>query len=203
MSCTSSSVCGCARSACPLPAGVGNALGFANAAPCCSAPCPSFPLHKVTICLKLNDRTCAKIQQGCLESPVSESTCTVKYGWGQIMSSDGKSCRVVKFDRWVPRNSFVRIRLCACDACDSVLCSETDSTNTNQLLSFLVDGADFTSLLALARAQESGSIGCVYVGCQGRTVIPSSCCDSEWTLDDMPFGSEIEFGPIGQTLSPP
>jgi hypothetical protein len=193
-------VCGCSKAACPLAAGVGNALGFSNVPACCSAPCPLMPMHKVTFCLQITERTCAKIQQGCSES--SDATCAVRYNWGLVEDTWGRPCRVIKFDRSVARGTFIRIRLCSCDACDSVLCSDATRPQTNKLISFLVDGIDYLPTIESARAADDHTLGCIYVGCQGGFNIEGACCDEarDWTLNDLPFGSEIVFGPIGTAL---
>lgn len=190
-------MCGCSKAACPLSAGVGNALGFSNVRACCSAPCPAMPLHKVSFCLQITQRTCATIQQGCSES--SDAPCSVRYNWGATEDSWGRSCRVINFDRSVPRGTFIRIRLCACNGCDS-LCSDPTVLQTNKLISFLVDGVDYVPTIQGARDTESHTLGCIYVGCQGGSVIEGACCDGEWGVDDLPFGSEIVFGPIGTAL---
>jgi hypothetical protein len=197
-------VCGCAKSACPLPAGVGNSLGFSGVGACCAAPCPLFPLHKVHICLQINRATCARIQQGCLENDQLQQGCIVKYGWGQLEDTWGRECRTIVFDRAVPRNSFIRIRLCSCDGCDAS-CGVDSSLQYNQLKSFQVDGVEYAPLLDLVRGVEpDGSLGCLQVNCYGD----SSCCDEDvfrttGSLAEMPVGSQIVFGPIGQTIPEP
>jgi hypothetical protein len=109
------------------------------------------------------------------------------------------------FDRAVPRNSFIRIRLCSCDGCDST-CTVDGTQNYNKLISFQVDGVEYAPLLDLVRSTQTGGVlGCLQVNCYGD----GACCDSatfngaEGSLSDMPSSSQIVFGPIGQTIPEP
>lgn len=193
--------CLCGDSPCPKPAGVSGTLGFKTPS-CCTVPCPKLPLVMVSFCLQINDTTCATIQQGCLTAIV-EGACSVKYSWGSVESSWGRSCRIIHVQRAVPRDSFFRIRLCACSGCEPA-CGSTDEPH-NALLNFLVDGVDISDRI-LAANIDPETAGCLYSGCIEGTA--GACCATgeqgsvpTWTdLTDLKIGTEIVVGPLGRAL---
>lgn len=192
MACTST-ICSCSGSRCPRAAGVTGTLGFTTPG-CCKLPCPKMPLVMVSFCLQINQSTCAIIQQGCLLEREGDS-CNVAYSFGATEDSWGRKCRVIHFQRLVPRDSFIRIRLCACSSCGST-CND-GSLEDNKLINFIVDGVDVRPLIVDAAAEETGSIGCVYAGCVDS---PQCCTQEGWNIDSLTYGTEIVVGPLGSDL---
>lgn len=216
MSCSGTNVCNCSGAACPRAAGVCNALGFGAGPACCKFPCPKFPIHHVKICIQVNQSTCVKIQQGCLLSQSGED-CSVDYEWGVVEDSWGRKCRVIEWNRQVPKDTFVRIRFCSCDACSTGCGRDTGGllgAPTNKLLKLEVDGIDYVGFVQGVR-DIGGVLGCVRAWCTGSTVGADNegvCCQYDgaatpgintvsWTsVEDLPWGAEIVFGPIGQSV---
>ena len=191
----------------PLAGGITGTLGFTGPHQCCRAPCPAFPIHHVKICIRINEYTSVKIQQGCgIKKPsaklLSETYgCPVEYNWGLIENSWGRSCRTVEWNRQVPSTSFIRLQLCSVDLCST--CEDTAYTLCgneikNQLLKFEVDQVDYTNVLQTVAGyytSESkfgplGVLGCVQVTCGkpytktvwSKDAIPTwevdYCCDN-------------------------
>lgn len=208
MSCsgTGTNPCNCTGARCPKGAGVANTLGFkGSVAACCKFPCPTFPIHHVKICVKVNENTCVKIQQGCWYG----TECTdVDWTWGTTDDSWGRKCRVIEWNRKVPKNTFIRIRFCSCDNC-SAGCGEGDYDQSlgasihNALLKFEVDGLDYTSVIQGSLEPGTVQRGCITTSCFGF----GDCCTTEpeddprWTsVVDIPWGAQVTFGPIGQAF---
>ena len=190
----------------PLASGITGTLGFTGAQ-CCRAPCPALPIHHVKICIRINENTSVKIQQGCAVANLPQPTCPVDYNWGLIENSWGRSCRLVEWNRKVPSATFIRLRLCGADNCSS--CSEIAYTPcgvpiANQLLKFEVDDVDYTSVLQLIANSEFREAGCIHVWCRSDEGPCAAACTAASTgginLLAMPIGTEIQFGPIGQPV---
>lgn len=187
MSCGSGICGGAARF--PLQSGVSNTLGFITQAvntACCPFPCPSFPLHKVSICVRINALTCIKFQTGC-GIPGTGPVCDydIKWSWDTTQDTWGRSCRVVHFERTVPDGAFVRFRLCRCDPC----ADDNDATDVyvpNVLLKFQIDGVDYRAFLDALSQREDPVQGCV---------------QAQYTAGDMQPGDYAIVGPIG-SVSP-
>jgi hypothetical protein len=177
---------------------VASSLGFKDYK-CCAAPCPNFPLHHVVICFKVNNCSLVKIQQGCGTGAVStgfDTQCLVDYRSPIIEDSWGKKCRVIVWDRQVPTNTYIRIRVCnsspGCETGDCDL-SATGGVINNELLSYSIDGVSIKGQLQTVLS-GSGESNCVRVGCIDGT----TACAFE-TLNDVTWGSEIVVGPIGDS----
>jgi hypothetical protein len=184
-----------------------SSLGF-KGTPCCRAPCPVFPLNHVRICFRVNSISTLRIQQGCLAktnyTTYSGTTCNVVYETGITEDSWGRRCRLVTFDRKVPTDSFIRLRVCALDAGCSPVCGESGDAlvSTNQLVNFEINGVKI--IRNLRYVQENGGVqDCVKVGCTNPDPEGTDCCNTAGTWDltqDVPFGAEIVVGPIGGEL---
>ena len=164
---------------------------------CCRTPCPALPLRHHRICVAINSATKVVFAVGC---PVPSDETTCEYNWTEIdtQNSWGKRCRVVVFDRKLQANQSVRIRFCSrndCGDCADVVLGCTGSRVHNALLSYTVDGIDFTQylqkLLDLTIADQVPlSCVCSKVGC----ISPGSLCciDNQFTsLSNIPPGAEI------------
>ena len=204
MPCTASGPCSCTPG-CPLPQGTSGSLGFVGVKPCCRVPCPSFPLHKVVICIALNEVTAVKIQQGCgTNSPLLtaelESDCTIDWSWGQVYTTDGRKCQVVNWTRTVTDGSYIRLKFCRADDCDDACEPDYNSCGTkivNALLKFQVDGVNTVSYLQ--KIAETGGYDCYRVECRGE------CCEEGDVvhLNDIRPGTVIQYGPIGTSTPTP
>ena len=206
MPCTGSGPCNCSAG-CPLPAGVASSLGFIGTPACCRAPCPAFPLHKVVICISLNDNTLVKIQRGCASTSslvdLPSEDCNIDWSFGREFSSDGRKCQLVNFTETVTDGSFIRLRFCTADFCSP--CGETDLTACgqrvqNQLVKFVVDGVNYKTQLQLIANAGGAAEGCYSVDC-----FSTACCDPDVdiNLNDITAGTEIVFGPIGTSIPAP
>jgi hypothetical protein len=188
---------------------VAGSLGFIGTPACCRAPCPAFPLHKVVICIALNDSTSVRIQQGCATvSPLLdiEGDCNVDWSWGQTYTSDGRKCVTVNWNRTVTDGSFVRLRFCNDDPCETCVDADYNSCGqlvANQLLKFEVDGVNYVSQLKAIAAAGSAVEGCYAVRCISG--LSGSCCDPEVpiSLNNIKAGVEVIFGPIGTSTPIP
>lgn len=216
MSCSGTTACNCSGPRCPPGYDTANSLGFVGAPSCCKFPCPAFPLHKVNICFRVVCGTCVQINQGCLvtETPGTNSDisdCTIDWTWGTVESSWGRKCRVINWNRTVPSNSFIRIRICPCNPCSTGCGISGDSdlsggVASNGLVKFQVDGQDYVNFLQGVR-DAGGQLGCNRAWCTSfntSLTAPADCCTSgdgviSWTniTRDLPWGTEIVFGPIG------
>jgi len=184
--------------------GVPSSLGFA-AVKCCPVPCPNLPVHKVTICFRVNKNTQIQIQQGC---PIRDSDCSVSYSTGLTEDSWGRQCRVVTWDHFVESDKYIRILVCgASGSCFGSSCGEALNTKgqriKNQLLKYTVDGINIVNLLQYILINGDTS-GCIRVGCVNEEG-PDCCHNADGTpsfttLQDIPWNSEIVVGPIGQDL---
>ena len=223
----------CDKAACrcdtgyPLASGITGTLGFYGPQQCCRAPCTAFPIHHVKICIRINEHTSVKIQQGCgikASAKLLKETygCPVDYNWGLIENSWGRSCRTVEWNRMVPSTSFIRLQLCPVDNCTScadkayTLCGNAIK---NQLLKFEVDQVDYTAVLqSVATYYTSdgfygplGILGCIQVTC-GNTYTESEfvkdkapvwktdyCCDN--TINGSAYkGVDLADMRIGTTI---
>lgn len=203
MPCSASGPCNCSAG-CPVPLGVASTgLGFVNVKACCRVPCPAFPLHKVVICIALNDNTSVKIQQGCGTSShlvEEQDDCTIDWSWGQTYTSDGRKCQVVNWTRTVTDGSFIRIKFCRADDCEdcTVDYNSCGRKIVNALLKFQVDGVDTVAALQEVAKHNGGiGLGCYSVQCRG------ACCDTDpgyVVLSDILAGTEIVYGPIGTSV---
>jgi len=213
----STAVCACS-SGCPRSIGVANTLGFAGGAPaCCRAPCPTFPIHHVVICVQVNNATTVTIEEGCRTLDSDPDGCgEISYGFASNDNSWGRKCRVVEFNRKVSSDRFLRVRFCSnsnsCAPCGEDV-SLTGGVIPNKLIRFQVDGVNYKNTLQLVLERNEAvhdTNPCLYVGCigglYGRERF-SDCCtvdattgDTFLTLNDIPRGSEIRFGPIGDNL---
>lgn len=206
MPCSASGPCNC-TAGCPVPQGVSNTLGFNGVKACCRVACPALPLHKVVICIALNDTTSVKIQQGCRPDHFVEEDedCAIDWTWGQTYSSDGRKCAVVNWNRTVTDKSFVRLKFCRESECDAPCEAAYNSCGrkiVNALLKFQVDTVDHVAgLQAVARYDRGHGLGCYRVVCGGE------CCDTDVQeyvhLSDIRAGTEIVYGPIGTTVPLP
>jgi hypothetical protein len=169
-------------------------------------------MHHVVICIRVNSCSIVKIQQGCtVGEPLitsEDAVCVVDYRSPVIEDSWGRKCRVITWDRQVPSNTFIRIRICSADpGCTSGCGGDCDIVGNgasikNDLISYLVDGTNYVNALQ-ALLLGSGSLGCTYIGCIGAG--PDCCTDADGnqlfeSVHDIPWGSEIVVGPIGNLL---
>ena len=193
---------------------VPSALGF-KSAKCCAAPCPNFPMNHVVICLRVNSNSQISIQQGCflgstLATGDTDPVCSVDYRSGVTEDSWGRKCRVVTWDRFVPSDTFVRIRVCGVnDGCQGACGSDADYTTLgtnihNALLQYSINGVSLMSQLQ-ATLIGGGVNGCILVGCKNATVGATDCCQTAGvsvftSLTNIPWDSQIQVGPIGQLL---
>lgn len=192
-----------------------SSLGFKDTK-CCAVACPNFPLHHVRICFRVNNNTQVKIQQGCLVTthevaPLGARTeCVVDYRSGVTEDSWGRKCRVIYWDRFVPTDSFIRLRICASDSCDGG-CSNDDINASGQvipnaLINFEIDGVKIINTLQAILVDHvnfpGGISGCVQVNCTNSADRVTDCCQIAggitWdSLSNIPWNSQIVVGPIG------
>lgn len=212
----STAVCACS-SGCPRSIGVANTLGFAGGAPaCCRTACPTFPIHHVVICVQVNSNTTVTIEEGCRALDSAPDSCDeISYGFASNDNSWGRKCRVVEFNRKVPSERFLRVRFCSnsntCAPCGDEL-SLSGGLVPNKLIRFQVDGVNYKNTLQAVLDREPAvhaANPCLYVGCIGGaydTPRTADCCaidgeaDTFTTLNEIPRGAEIRFGPIGDNL---
>ena len=178
-----------------------NSLGFKAPPICCVVSCPAFPLQHVVVCFEVNNSTTVNIEVSC-PSDCGEVAPT---GWTGISESSwGRTRRTVRFDQFVQSGSFVRITTCANEGiCStSVNCGlgvrdavRNSYPDAPKLVQFRIDGQDIVSYLATVLLSDTHTDECVYVGC----ATDSSCCNNELfaSLNQIPWGSEITVGPIG------
>jgi hypothetical protein len=154
-------------------------------------------MHHVVACFKVNNCSVVKIQQGCGLGAITtdqETQCAVDYRSAITEDSWGKKCRVIVWDRQVPTNTFIRIRVCnsspGCETGDCDL-SAAGTIINNELVSFSIDGVSIKGQLQ-AVLTGGGFSNCVHVGC----IDPEVACGFT-TLANVPWGAEIVVGPIG------
>lgn len=178
----------------PVPQSVANQLGFVGGHPCCTYPCVQFPPFSVTICLQVNSRTAATIEQGCNLATDGES-CQLYFPAGVTQDSWGKRCRTISWQRQVPYGAYIRIRLCAVDGCQEQCTSDsyTQLDRPNALIKFQVNGTSYLGLInSTATSSITGGDGGVVdgscyvkaacIGTQGTGALDTNdtCC--QWTL---------------------
>jgi hypothetical protein len=179
---------------------VSNSLGFsgANADSCCKSGSIAYPLHTVTISVRLNSVTTVKIQQG-RPLTAGQTTCDAVYSWGQSYDSWGRTFRTVTWTRDVPDDAYIRLRFCKTDEADA--CTD-DVGIPNQLLKFEIDNASALQMLhavAVDTAGTDGVVGCIKVGCFDTD---ADCgCVTPVVLSNIKAGTEIIAAPIGSVLT--
>jgi hypothetical protein len=198
-------------------------LGFRGTS-CCVGACPAFPLQHVVICFEVNNSTTVNIEVSCPTACVPANTtnpasAAYPIGWTGISESAwGRSKRTVRFDQFVQSGSFVRITTCAnVGSCstgvncglgvkDTVVPIPAAYPDAPKLLQFRINGQDIVTYLQAVLVSGDNKDDCVWVGCADRTAptIATGCCDYStdgfYSLDQVPWGSEILVGPIGERV---
>jgi hypothetical protein len=178
---------------------------------CPTCPCPPSTVVHVKVCVRINKATKLTRETGCLVSQTDEG-CTVNYTFPVSQTTDGRTCTTVVFDRLMPANQFLRLRLCSAQPLDcSTGCGDDvidacGTTVTNAIISYTLDGVDILPSLQKVLTDDSGVKNCVRVGCIDASLTETCCHDAEGvptftSLSDMPFGSQVIVGPVGQGLA--
>lgn len=189
-------------------------LGFKGTS-CCVGDCPAFPLQHVVICFEVNNSTTVNIEASCPtacgDNTTDPTTTSYPIGWTGISESSwGRSTRIVRFDQYVQSGSFIRITTCPnVGSCASgadcglgapvIVGEDTTHPHAPKLLQFRIDGQDIVTYLQ-AVLTSGDQDGCVYVGCADRDAAQDACCQSLADLNEIPWGTEILVGPIGERV---
>jgi len=178
----------------------------------------------VDICFEVNADTTVAIEVSCPKKCVAGGTGTDPYsieyptGFSGITENSwGRRTRVINFNRFVQSGSFIRILTCSNGACTSGAdcgLGVEDTTpgaipfpDAPKLLKFVVDGLNINGYLdSVLQNAEDHIDGCVYVGCRVRDEA-TGCCTTGVdglfaNLDQIPWGSEILVGPLGERTWP-
>lgn len=193
-------------------------LGFRGTS-CCVGACPAFPLQHVVICFEVNNSTTVNIEVSCPTACGADTTdptsAAYPVGWTGISESSwGRTKRTVRFDQFVQSGSFIRITTCAnvgsCSTgvnCGLGVQAPADTyLDAPKLLQFRINGQDIKTYLDSVLDSGSHKDDCVWVGCADRTSpsIATGCCDYSAdgfdSMDQIPWGSEILVGPIGERV---
>ncbi len=161
----------------------------------------------VSFCLQVNAVSAIYVQIGCKLSPDDDD---IVYRDAPAQTSWGQTLRTFRWIRNVPKDAYVRIRVCALPSSCTDVCDTPENQYGvplgNKLVCAVVDGFDVTqSLQNMLDTQTYACLG-ARIGCQAPLVPDSSDCCHEGTtvlftnLVDIPHGSEIVLGPLNSTF---
>lgn len=216
-------ICGTCDTGCPIPPSQANGLGFLGHA-CCRAPCPTYPLSRVSICYTVNQLSQFTFEVGCADPLVGEQTCPdLHYQFPSIQDSWGRRARSGVFIQDVQRGAYIRVRVCAASTLCTGACPNFALPQyvPNAITSFSINEQDFLSVI-VGVANTDGTTDCIHAWCTDGVVTgdafdPTSyCCqyinddglnvywdartEDDNTASNLPWGTEIVFGPVGSVL---